>query len=242
MENLNLVFLFRIFYRRLLVIVLCFAVAAGAAFAYCEFIATPKYRATASVMVTNGAIISDDESSVKKSVTSTDIQASLNLVDTVADILATPGVYRETAKALGDKYTYNQLMGMASIKRRSETTLFVDVSFQNSDPKEAINIANAFVNTACNYIAGVIPNSNATVAAPAVGAKLTYPRTFATTALVGLAAAAAVYIVFIFAETTNRVIRSEEDFVSQYDVPVLGSIPDFDTADTSGYTLRKKEK
>ena len=242
MDNINYALLFRIFMKRLWIIVLVFIIAISAAYSYCNYIATPQYSATASVLVTNGAITNQSTSEIKTSVSSTDVTASLSLVDTITDILKTPEIYRVTAKESKGKYTYNQLKSAANVSRRDDNTLFVDVSFRNASGESAIEMANLFAETACTYIKNIIPNSNATVVAKAVSASLVYPRTFSTMVLSGIVAAIAVYILFLIPETVNRIIRNEDDFVKNFDLPIIGLIPDFENNDTASYTSYRKGK
>ncbi len=242
MDNINYALLFRVFMKRLWIIVLVFIVAISVAYAYCSYIATPQYSATASVLVTNGAITSESTSEIKTSVSSTDVTASLNLVDTITDILKTPEIYRVTAKESKGKYEYAQLRSAASVSRRNDNTLFIDISFRNAKGESAIEMANMFAETACVYIKNIIPNSNATVVAKAVSASLVYPRTFYTMVLSGLAAAVAVYVLFLIPETINRVIRNEDDFTKNFDLPVIGLIPDFENNDSATYTSYRKGK
>ena len=69
------------------------AVFAAGAFGYCKFLATPEYTATASVLVTNGGIMVQESTNGQDTISTTDITASINLVDTVTDILETSDIY-----------------------------------------------------------------------------------------------------------------------------------------------------
>lgn len=242
MENLNFEMLFRIFTKRLWAIVLAFVVAVSAAYAYCTYIVTPRYSATASVLVTNGAITEESPTEIKRNVQSTDISASLSLVDTITDILKTPEIYRAAAKKSEGKYTHDKLQGAASVARRNENTLFIDISFRDANGADAIEMANIFASAACDYIKNVIPNSSATVVAKAVSAKLTYPRTVSTMMTSGIFAMVIVYVLFLIPEMVNRVIRNEEDFVKNFDLPIIGSIPSFDATDSESYAYTSYRK
>lgn len=242
MENINFTMLFRIFMKRLWVIVLAFVIAVAVAYSYCTYIVKPIYSATASILVTNGAITEETPSEIKRNVLSADISASLELVDTITDILKTPETYRAAAKASDGKYSYETLRNSANVARRNENTLFIDISFKNAKGETAIDMANVFAEVACDYIKNVIPNSSATVVAKAVSAKLVYPRTFSTMATAGVFAVAIVYILFLIPEIANRVIRNEDDFVKNFDLPIIGSIPSFDSGDNEGYSAYRKGK
>ena len=108
-NNLSLIHLLKLALRYIYVLIVAGLICAVIAFSYCQFIAVPKYSATGSVLVTNGAIIADSnnsENTASKSVSNTDISASLQLANTIIDILKTNDIYKELAVNTGGKYTY----------------------------------------------------------------------------------------------------------------------------------------
>ena len=234
--------LWQVFLKRIWILILAFIVAAGGAFGYCEYLVTPKYQATSSIMVTNGAITSQKDTDIKSSVSATDIAASLSLVRTVTDILSTSEVYRKVAKESGGKFTYEEIANKATVSQRKEESLIIDISYTNSDTKRAIEFANLFSAVACDYISNVIPYSNAVVVEKSTQARLVYPRTLTTVAGVGLGVAVVLFIIFFLVENNNKVIRNEEDFMRQFDIPIIGSVPDFDNTDSTAYLAYKKGK
>ena len=240
--EINLSMIWEIFLRRLWIIVLGFVMAASGAYAYCEYIATPEYKATASILVTNGAITTDSESDIKSTVASTDITASLDLADTVTDILETTEAYRKAAEASNGKYTYGSIVGTAKITKSDNASLFVNISFTNSNTEKAIDLANLFAKTSCEYITEVIPYSKASVVAKSVKADLVYPRTLMTMAISGVIAAVVFFVIFFLIENNNRIIRSEEDFTKHFNIPIIGSVPDFESSETGSYATYKKGK
>lgn len=237
-KTINIMDLVMLAWRRIWIIILAAVFCAVGAFSYCKFFLTPSYSATASILVTNGAVTTSyDENSDK--VSGSDISASLYLSYTVVDILNTPDIYKKVADSLGKGYEYQNLMARSRVARRSEETLFVDVTFSSTDPKEAMRVANKYVEVACGYIPEFIPSSRAMVASTAIKAVMTYPRTMSTTAVAGLVGAVAAYIILFIIESLNRSIKGEEDFTANFDVPLLGAVPDFENAESVGYRKSK---
>ena len=235
-KTINIMDLVMLAWRRIWIIILAAVICAVAVFSYCKFFVTPSYSATASIIATNGAVtVYSDKSTVSAS----DLSASLYLAETVIDILKTPDIYKAVADQLGDEYNYQGLMGQTTVVRRGEDTLFIDVSFTSTDPKEAMRVANKFVEVSCEYVPEFIPHSVAKVAATAIKAVKTHPRTLRNTAIAGIAGAVAAYIVVFIIESTNRSIKGEEDFTSNFDVPLLGSVPDFENVDNGAYKKSK---
>ncbi len=239
-KTINIMDLVMLAWRRIWVIILAAIVFASAAFSYCKFLLTPSYSATASILVTNGAVITSYAETTDK-ISGSDISASLYLAYTVVDILNTPDIYKKVADQLGKEYSYQGLMGASSVARRSDDTLFIDITFSSTDPKEAMRIANKFVEIACNYIPEFIPSARANVASTAIKAAMTYPRTMMTTGVAGVVGAVAAYAILFIIESMNRAIKGEEDFTSNFDVPLLGAVPDFENAEGSGYRKSKRK-
>lgn len=235
-KAINIMDIVMLAWRRIWVIILAAVICAVTVFSYCKFLITPKYSATASIIATNGAVtVYGDKSTVSAS----DLSASLYLAETVIDILKTPDIYKKVADQLGKEYNYQNLMGRTSVTRRGENTLFIDVTFSSTDPKEAMRVANKFVEISCEYIPEYIPHSIAKVASTAVKASKTYPRTTTSSAAAGVAGAVIAFIIVFIIESSNRAIKGEEDFANNFDVPLLGSVPDFDNVESSAYRKKK---
>lgn len=234
-KTINIMDLVMLAWRRLWIIALAAVIFAVSAYSYCSFFVTPTYSAKSSILVTNGAVTVYDQYSDKTTVSASDISASLYLSYTVVDILKTADIYKDLADALGEDYNYQNLMGRTSVARRSEDTLFIDITFTSTDPEEAMRIANKFAEISCKYIPGFIPHSIASVASTAIKATMTHPRTLMTTGVAGIAGAVIAYIILFVIESMNRSIKGEEDFTNNFDVPLLGAVPDFENADSSGY-------
>lgn len=231
MNELTLLYFLNLAWRRLWAIILAAAVFGACAYSFCSFFATPSYRATASVLVTNGTIITAEPGTTPgSSVSGTDITASLSLANTISDILQTPGIFKQLANVLDGQYHYRELMGRANIKRRGSETLVVDVSFSATTEEEAIRIANSFIELAPEYIMEFIPNSNAAVLANADKAVNTYPRTFTTTIISAFAGALLAFVVAFIFDSLDQTINGEDDFKACFEIPLLGMVPDFENA------------
>ena len=241
-KTINIMDLVMIAWRRIWVIIIAAVVFAVATFGYCELFLTKKYSATASILVTNGAVTTAQDDKTDK-VSGSDISASLYLTYTIVDILNTPDNYTKVAEELNkDKnndYKYQDLMNRSTIVRRSEDTLFIDITFTSTNRDEAVHLANAFCATSCKFIPNIIPNANANVVAKADKSVQTYPRTLMSTAIAGVIGAVLAFIVLFIIDSTNRAIKGEEDFTNTFDVPLLGAVPDFENVESSGYRKSK---
>lgn len=230
-NNISLIGLLKLALRYIYILIAVALVAAIVAFSYCNFIAVPRYSSTGSIVVTNGAIINNSSSqSTSNKVSTSDIAASLQLSNTIIDILNTNDIYKELASDLGNKYTYTDLMGRATVKRRSEDTLFIDATFTADTPEEARALVNGFLKLVPDYILKFIPNSTAAVTTTADKAVKIYPRTSKTVFVSALAGVLLSYAVIYLISIFNTTIKNEDDVKSNYDLTVLGNIPDFSSA------------
>ena len=228
MKNITLISLFNLAIKHILLIITTAAVFAGAAFAYCEFIATPRYSAKGAILVTNGAITTD-ESGAQTTIANTDIAASINISDTVTDTLSTNGIYKQLSENINNQYSYVSLKSRASISQRDNNSLFIDISFTAEKPEEAVKLVNSYLDIAPEYISEALPGTASSVYGADSAAKV-FPNTFTVTVIAGLLGALAAYVVVFIIDSLDTVIHDEDDFKERFDVPVIGSVPDFSAA------------
>ncbi len=231
MKGFTLFSLVRIALKHLYILIIAAVVCGVGMFSYCHFLVTPVYSATASIIVTNGAII-DSENNNK--VNNADIIASKNFAETACDILRTNDIYKELATKLNNKYTYSQLRSSASIVQRNDDTLFIDISFSSTSKDEAIVLVNEFTELVPKHIVEVFPGALVKTFEADYARKVS-PRTATSTLYAAVLGAGLAYLVILVIYSLNTVIKGEEDFKERFDVPVLGNIPDFAKAKSGKY-------
>lgn len=228
MKELSLMYFLNLALRWLWVIILVMIVFGASAFGYCEFLATPQYKATASVLVTNGAIM-QDATEEKDTVNSTDISASISLIDTVMDILKTPEIFKELSNEIDNRYSYGALKSRFTVTEKSNRSMFVDISFIANSPEEATELVNKFAALTPDYITKFVPYSYVAIAANADNASLVYPKTTTFIMMAALVGAAITYIVVFIIDSLDHAVLGEKDFASKYDIPIIGTVPDFES-------------
>ncbi len=233
MKKWTVVYLFEFAWKRIWALICAAIICAAATFSYCYFVATPRYTATASVMVTNGAIVDNNVGYEK--VQGTDISASLSLSNTVVDLLNTPDIYKTLAQKLGNKYTYSQLKGMIGAERKGDETLIINVSATTIEPSESIRIVNSYAALVPEYINKFVPYSNVLVAAEADNARKAFPNTVRVTIIAAFAGAILLYVALFIAEDLNKTVDSQNEFVETYKIPLLGTVPDFEGSGNDAY-------
>ncbi len=230
MNEISLSSIFNIVIRRIWAVILATVLCGSLAFVYCEFFETPVYQTKSSIIVTNGAVITD---SINSTVSNTDLAASLYLVDTCVDVLKSPGIYQELSTAIDNKYSYKALKSSFAVSRRSEDSLFVDIFFKSTSKTEAIEIVNAFADLSSNYICEAIPASTVAVMERSDSAAVVSPRTMFSTVLFALLGAIISALVVVIISMLDKAIKGEDDFKENFDIPILGAVPDFDASNSS---------
>lgn len=240
MNEIKISDLFNLLLRKIYIVILAAVLCAGFAFSYCHWLATPVYSASAQIIISNGAVIIDNENGNQISptddisrISSTDIQASMYLSNVCVDLLQSQKIYELLATALNDKYSYQALKGSISVSPKEQDSIFINISARNTNPTEAIKIVNTFVAMAPDYLNTYMPSAKAIPTIQADRASLVSPRTFRLTAIGFLAGAIIAYIIILIIDMNDRTIKDEYNFSSSYNIPVLGCVPNFVTTNAN---------
>ncbi len=227
MKDISIAYVFKVIYKKFWLVLLITILCGGLAFVY-SILDTPVYSAKASILVTNGGLIIDTTNPPSDtSLQSSDFSASFAMMQPCIDILETPGIYKSLeAQQLGG-LTSQELKSSISLSIRSDRSLFIDITAYHTSSDEAIRIVNAFANAAPTYITEKLPSAYIVVAENAEAAIQTSPRTLMNTAVFLVIGFVLTCIVLVVLDLFDRTIKREEDFTGNYDIPLLGSVPDF---------------
>ncbi len=214
----------------MLVVAIVFGVAA---YAFCTFMATPTYQASVSFVATNKGFGDETmlmQENTTSKISSADVAASLALLNTYIDILCIPEMYEELEKEVDLNYTARELASMVEISPRSDDSLLLDVVVTSTNPVHSVEIANAFLKLGDDYVMKCIPNAYLKGVQHSSGAVQNYPNPPLTIVVLMLFGAALVYGIAVLIHAMDNTIKGESDFTSNYDIPLLGNIPNFKTA------------
>ena len=241
MNEFSIYHIFRLVVKNFLIIFLCAVLLGVATFCYCEFKLEERYSASGSIIVTNGGMLDESPSDSQyvggDKINNSDITASINMLYTVKDLLLSKDrIYKDLSEKLDGKYYANQRKRLVTISTRDDYSLFIDIKFESNDKDEVVKITNMFLELTPDGIKEVLPYSRTSIITLSTGAKKTYPRTFASTAIAMIMGALLAFVVVYVISLFNTTIKSEEDFKERYNIPVLGDIPDFATAKSGKYT------
>jgi len=209
-------------------VVICAAVA----YCLCSFVLTPTYQTKVSFVATNGGVGATIQTSDK--IISTDVAASLAMVGTYVDILKTTNLYKELSKQLDNKYSPVELKSMIDVRARdSDESLFVDVFVTSEDPAETVKIANKYLEIGEQYVSNSMNEPDKVLiikVEESSTASQNYPNTPFTMFMAAFLGFAVVYAIIIVVFVMDKTIKGEQDFAKNYDIPVLGNVPNFKVA------------
>ncbi len=239
MNEITLSQIFKLALKRLWIIILVAIVLGASVFCFFEFAVSPRFRAKGSLMVTNGAITAQNDYTGSK-ISSTDISASLALSDTVTDILSTPDIFKQLSNRIDSKYSYAYLSSSCTIQRRSSDTLFIDIFFTAASREEAIELTNTYLALAPEYISKYLPDSRSNIATGADKASQVYPQSAFYAIIGALLGALLTFGIAFVIDMMDNTIKGEEYFKNNFDIPLLGAIPDFENYGIANYSYSTK--
>jgi len=229
MTEFTITSLIAIFRKCVIYMVIVAIILGVGAYAFCTYVATPTYQTTVSFVATNKGF-GDTQFDTTSKISSADIAASLAMLNTYAAVLRTSGLREQVANNCGLSYSAGQIASMVSIQSRTDDSLFIDVRVVSPSPAHSVKIANTILDIGGDYVVEMIPNAYLRGVEYSKSASKNYPNTPVTMLLFAFIGAILVYIVAIVINAMDKTIKGEKDFNNNYDIPILGNIPNFKVA------------
>lgn len=219
--EIDLLRLFWVLVHKLWLILLIGILAACAAFGFTKYCVTPLYRTSVMIYVNNS------RNSSTESVTTSDLNASQQLVNTYVNIISSDAVLEKVAESGTLPYTAAEIRDMMSASAVSDTEIF-RVYIINPDPEMAAKIANTIAKVAPDEIAEIVEGSSVKIVdyakVPTARYSPSYSKNILISAMLGIMLTAGVIVLLDLFDTR---IKSEEDLEQLFpDMPILGVIPD----------------
>lgn len=215
--------------RKWWLIALCALVMAGAAYFYTAHFITPMYRASVSIYVNNATKVEQMDA-----ISGNNLATSQRLVKTYINIIKSDTVLQRVVEKADLNYSAAAIRGMMTAASVEDTEIF-EIQISNADPKVAAKIANAVADVAPEEIANFLEGSSTKIIDYATVPQFRYTPSYRKNTMVGLAVGAVAAMVYIVLRTILDVrIKNEEDLERLFDLPVLGTIPEFGVEYKSG--------
>lgn len=206
------------------------------AFIYSNFFMTPIYQASVSFWVDNQQGVSDSAK-----VQGTDFSTATMLAKGYVRLIDSDKVLDEVAEITDLGYTSRQIASMLSAGMMDEETPTFMVVVSNPYPEHAQTIANAIADVAPSQIQGVIKGSSATVVDPAKLPLSPVSPNVKKNTLIGLAIGFILGAgLVILANLLDVRIKNSDYLTQKYELPVLGEIPQMNTAQAKTPAAKKQ--
>jgi capsular polysaccharide biosynthesis protein len=232
-EEIDLLKLAKVLWKRIWIILLCAMIlgAAGYYWTYRKMYTT--YQSSAMLYVNNNSV---SLGSAKLSITSGDIKAVNNLMETYSVILTARNTLNEIISETGIPFTYEQLKQMITTETVGDTAIF-KITVTSSDPELSAHLANSILEVLPNKISTVVEGSSAQIVDYAVtGTPVVNGNPIKTAAIGALIGVVLSSGVIIFLSLIDTKVRSEEYLLEAFrDIPILTSVPDLNESGKGGY-------
>lgn len=219
-NEINVVKILEMLLRRLWLIILMMVLVGAMVFAYSRYFVDPVYTATTTMYVYV------DETST--GATYYDPTKAAKLVNSCLVILTSDKVLNQVAQTTDLGYTTDEIYKMISVKPKEETEFFT-VNVSNKIPQHAKKIADALGEIAPDEILRFYKTGTVEVldqsSLPEEPSSPNIQQNTIIGALIGVALA--MMLIFII-EMFSTSIKTEQDLIDNFNLPVLGSIPEFE--------------
>lgn len=216
--------------KRILLIISLIVGAALIAAVVSYFVLTPTYQASTQF------IVSQEQQDPKVQYSTNDIQTNIQLINTYNVIIKSPAILEDVVNELNLSSSVDELKSKIQVASE-ENSQVVTVTATDTDPEQAVNIANATVGTFQEKIPEIMSVDNVSVLAEAELAESpsqVSPNPLLNIAIaIVLGAMVGVGLAFLL-EYLDNTITTEEDIEKKIGLPVLGVISHINDKDVRG--------
>ncbi len=231
----SLLDLFHIVMKRIWLVMVVTVLAFTIALSYCVFVARPVYSAKATVLIASGALFKGDvDQSNTEYITTAELSTSFALLKSISGILSQSVDYYEMAiglaeeEGLNSSYSVSQLKDKTSISYEEES-LILTINVKTYDQEDAATLVAALAECTPLAVTSRLGRTSAVVLNIENSAVQVAPNTVTTSLLALVAGFVVSVVVAIVINVLDKTVKGEDDFLKNHDVPLLGSVPDFET-------------
>ncbi len=204
---------------------------------------TPLYQANTTLMVNSSK--SSSIGDLASSIDLGSLNLSQKLVVTYSEIVKSRIVLEQVIERLSLPMGYEKLLGSITSSPVGSTEI-LKISVKNSDPNQAATIANMVADVFIKEVMRILKVNNVEIIDTAIPLYKPINYNPVMNAAIGgvLGAMLAVFVVFLVS-FLDRTMKTADDIRKHLDLPVLGSIVDFEKAerpDRRGKTKHRFDK
>jgi len=189
------------------------------AYIFSKFIIKPTYTASVQLYV----IPNETEASANLN----ELNYAQKVVTTYINFLNTNVFYEKIQDDTNLDYSIVQLKNMTAVKIINNTEIF-QINVTSLSPDDSYTLAESMQRIAPELIKSIKPTANISVVDPVTYPnKPSGPNIIKNTLIGGISGLAAAIIIIFLVEILDVNIKDKEDLITNYQLPVLGEIPNF---------------
>ena len=199
-----------------------------------RFVLTPVYESTTKIYILN--------KTNETSVTYSDVQMGTQLTKDYAELINSRYVLEEVIQELGLPFEYRELLKKVSVDTPSDTRI-VSITVEDTDPVQAMNIANCIREAAGDHIQNVMDIEAVNVVETAnMPTEKAGPSVIKWTLIGGILGVFLVCAAVLIRYLLDDTIKSSEDVEKYLGLSTLALIPIATDEADSGKKKKKKKK
>ncbi|MCJ1759077.1 Wzz/FepE/Etk N-terminal domain-containing protein [Mammaliicoccus sciuri] len=180
---------------------------------------TPKYSSSTQVLV--------NEKETDNQMMAQQVQSNLQLVNTYSEIIKSPRILDKVSKNLKGKYSSKEISGMLTVSNQTESQI-LNIAVENESRETASKVANEIANVFSKDVSKIMNVDNVSILSKADTKGNQISPQPLVNSVVGIFLGLIVALIIIFMkEILDKRIKTEEDVTEILDLPVLGTIQDF---------------
>lgn len=196
---------------------------------YTEFLITPQYQASATLIVN-----AREDQTGQSSITNDQITSAAKLVNTYSVILTSDTVLEKTIADLGLNMTYQQLVKKVSINSVNDTQV-MQITVRDADPQLAQEITASIVEQAPEMIIQTVKAGSVEVISQAkAGQNPVSPSLKKNVAIAGAIGFLLCFAIIFIRHLLNNKFMTESDITNKLGLTVLGVIPSVEIPERKG--------
>ena len=218
--EISLLEIVTILWHKVWIIILCILIGGAVGFGISRYMIEPTYTSKISLYVNN------NKDRLESQLNINDINASQKLVATYIEILKSDVVLSKVIDEMELPYTNQELRERIEASALNNTEI-LEVKVTTTDPDEAAAIANTLAELAPSEIIRVVQAGDVQLIDVAIpNTDPVAPNTGLNTIIGALLGAVIACLGVLITAMLDTRVKSEEDLQKQFDLPVLGVIPD----------------
>lgn len=232
-DQINLMSVVGMVIKRWWILAVATVLMGSAFFVITEYFIPEKYTSVGKLLVSNTVnTMQEDGTYAAESINA--LNASTRLLDTYMEIFKTNSFLAKIAADSGTNYSANQLKGMVSYSSLNQTEV-LEVSVLSTDKMEARQLCELILDNAQSEVERIGSGGSVTVIDEATTpSSPTSPNKTLNTIIGVLLGAILGVLIILVIELFDTRIKTEDDLVSKFDLPILGVIPDLESALSKG--------